>query len=70
MSIASKLILSFNINTMITHTLDDYKKELLEKNNSANKNNNSFHKAISFEINSVKKEMHSERAIDIAIGEK
>lgn len=70
MSIASKLILSFNINTMITHTLDDYKKELLEKNSSANKNNNSFHKAISFEINSVNKEMHSERAIDIAIGEK
>ena len=37
MSIASKLILSFNISTMVTHTLDDYKKELLEKNKSTNK---------------------------------
>ena len=70
MSIASKLILSFNISTMVTHTLDDYKKELLEKNKSTNKQKIYFHQAISFEIISVKKEMHSERAIDIAIGEK
>ena len=70
MSIASKLILSFNISTMLTHTLDDYKKELLEKNKSTNKQKIYFHQAISFEIISVKKEMHSERAIDIAIGEK
>lgn len=70
MSIASKLILSFNISTMVTHTLDHYKKELLEKNKSTNKQKIYFHQAISFEIISVKKEMHSERAIDIAIGEK